>query len=294
MLNWLDDALRLVGRCCVLLFFALLAFVIAGIALKPAFPDGLPPGPTTALVLGFVGAFALVVGHIAVVLMFERGDWSVAGLHAESWRPLPLLLATVLGLVVIAVPAGVLLGMGSVAFETRPAGPWGSAALDALIWLAAPALYEELIARGYVFGTMARQWGNAAAIALTSLAFGLLHLWNPGATAISVGAVVIAGVFLGGVRLATGSLAAAWLAHLAVNWTQGALLHAPISGLTFLPAPGYALVPTGDAWLTGGTWGLEASPVTALTLLVVTFLLLAAARRKSPRRVTRRDSAAAR
>lgn len=288
MLNWIDDALRLIGRWCVLVFFAVLAFVIAGMALKPVFPDGLPPGPTTALVLGFVGAFALVAGHIAVVLIFERGDWSTSGMHAESWRPLPLLLSTLLGLAVIAVPAGVLLGMGQVEFQARPVGSWGRAALDALVWLAAPALYEELIARGYVFGSMARQWGNAAALAVTSLAFGLLHLWNPGATAVSVGAVVIAGIFLGSVRLATGSLAAAWLAHLAVNWAQGALLHAPISGLTFLPTPGYALVPSGEAWLTGGAWGLEASAVTALTLLVVTFLVLMVARRKSARRVTHR------
>lgn len=80
-------------------------------------------------------------------------------------------------------------------------------------------------------------------------------------------------MFLAGVRLTTGSLAAAWLAHLGTNWAQGALLHAPISGLTFLPTPGYRLVPSGPDWLTGGAWGLEAGAATAATLLVITFLL---------------------
>jgi hypothetical protein len=66
---------------------------------------------------------------------------------------------------------------------------------------------------------------------------------------------------------------AAWLAHLAINWTQGAVLHAPISGLAFLPTPHYRAEVSGPGWLTGGAWGLEAGAVTAATLLVVTFLL---------------------
>jgi uncharacterized protein len=149
----------------------------------------------------------------------------------------------------------------------------GPALMDALVILAAPALMEELLARGYALGVIARRYGEVPAIAITSLGFGLLHLANPGASAWSVGAVVIAGVFLAAVRLVTGSLAAAWLAHLAFNWVQGGVLHAPISGLTFLPMPNYRAEASGPAWLTGGDWGLEAGAATAVTLLVVTFLL---------------------
>jgi membrane protease YdiL (CAAX protease family) len=280
MMEWLDDALRLLGRLFVLALLSLAIFMLVGMVLKPVFPAGLPPGQDGLLVVSFVSVFALTLGHVGAVLMFERGDWTAAGLHAASWRPLALILATVTGVVVILLPAGALLGTGHLRVAEMPAGSWGGAALEALLWLAAPALFEELAARGYAFGAIERQYGATTALVLTSVAFGLLHLWNPGATPWSLAAVVIAGVFLGSVRLATGSVAAAWLAHLGVNWAQGAVLHAPISGLNFLPTPGYKLESTGPAWLTGGSWGLEAGAPTAATLLVVTFVMLYVARRK--------------
>ena len=283
MSDWLDDALRLLGRLVLMALFTVIAFMVAGIALKPAFPMGLPGGPDGVLVMGFIGVFALLVAHLAVVLIFERGDWGTTGLGPRSWRPIPLGVALASGLLVILVPAGVLLVTGHASFEQMPAGAWGPAALNTLLWLAAPALFEELMARGYAFGAIQRLWGAAAAIALTSVLFGVLHIWNPGATVWSVGAVTIAGVFLGVVRFTTGSLAAAWIAHLGVNWTQGAVLHAPISGLSFLPTPGYRFVPSGPEWITGGAWGLEAGGAAVLTLLVVTFLLLYARRAEQSR-----------
>ena len=287
MTSWLDDALRLFGRLIVLAMFALLAFFVSGIVLKPVFPDGVPAGPEGMLLFGFLGAVALLVAHVAVVLIFERGRWEVVGMGAHAWRPMPILLGAVAGILVIIIPSALLLATNQAHFETMPAGSWGSAALDAMLWLAAPALFEELIARGYVLGTIAKTWGEPAAITLTSLGFGLLHLGNPGATAWSVGAVVIAGVFLASVRLGTGSLAAAWLAHLGVNWAQGAIMHAPISGLTFLPTPNYRLVSEGPAWLTGGEWGLEAGAVTAATVLLITFLFFLSRRGASNRTMSR-------
>lgn len=280
-MSWLDDVLRLIGRLCVFAFAGLLTFFVAGMLLKPLFPLGLPAGPERLLVIGFVSAFAALLGHVAVVLLFERGDWAVAGLAPASWRPLPLALSLLAGLLVVLVPAGALVLSGHVAIVEGEAGAWAPAAFDALLWLAAPALFEELLARGYVFGEFERRANAVVAIAVTSLGFGLLHWWNPGATPLTIAAVVIAGVFLGTVRFVTGSVAAAFVAHLAVNWAQGAVLHAPVSGLEFLPTPGYRLVAGPPAWLTGGAWGLEAGAATAAMLLVVTFLFLAAARRRA-------------
>ncbi len=272
----------------VLALASVVALVVAGIALKPIMPAGLPPGRDGVLLLGFLTAFAALVGHVVVVLLFERARWTAAGLDERSWHPRGLLAGAVLGVAAIALPAAILFATGQVHFEESLGGSWGRAALDALVWLAAPALFEELIARGYALGAIAREWGETAAVVITSVAFGLLHLGNPGATAWSVVAVTIAGVFLAAVRLTTGSLAAAWLAHLGINWVQGAVLHAPISGLNFLPTPGYRLVSTGPTWLTGGAWGLEAGAVTAATLLVVTFLVFRARPASTRRREAKR------
>src|SRR6185369_2022928 len=91
---------------------------------------------------------------------------------------------------------------------------------------------------------------------VTSVAFGLLHLQNSGANAASITLVTLAGLFLGGVLVATRSVYAAWMAHFAWNWTMAVLFHAAVSGLS-MEAPGYRYVDAGPDWATGGEWGPE-------------------------------------
>jgi hypothetical protein len=55
------------------------------------------------------------------------------------------------------------------------------------------------------------------------------------------------------------------MAHLAWNWTMAAVLHVPVSGLSFA-TPGYRAVLDGPAWLTGGTWGPEGGIMAALIM----------------------------
>jgi hypothetical protein len=105
----------------------------------------------------------------------------------------------------------------------------------------------------------------------------LLHLFNPAPTVLSTVMVGIAGVFLAVVRVTTGSLYAASVAHFAWNFVQAALLHAPVSGLP-LPTPGYRLADSGPAWLTGGAWGPEGGLAAAAGMLLATFLLVRRAR----------------
>ena len=117
-----------------------------------------------------------------------------------------------------------------------------------------------------------------ALLVLTSVVFGVLHAQNPEATVPSLVVVTLAGIFLGTIVLATGSLWAAFTAHLAWNWTLGALLHAPISGLSTFAMPDYRVVDAGPDWVTGGAWGPEGGVGAAAGMLVATTLLIVRAR----------------
>src|SRR5690606_22219082 len=141
----------------------------------------------------------------------------------------------------------------------------------ALVLLPA-ALWEELLARGYLFSTLRERWGSPVALVVTSVGFGLLHLENAGANLQAVAQVIFAGFWLGGILLATGSLYAAWLAHAAWNWTMAALLHAPVSGTPF-STPGWELRDSGPDWATGGVWGPEGG-VFALVAMSLTLIYL--------------------
>jgi hypothetical protein len=172
----------------------------------------------------------------------------------------------------IVVPAGWLIWFGALRIVPAETGNWWAGAGLALAILVPASLTEELALRGYAFTLLRRAWGVTTAVLLTSVAFGLLHLFNPGVTAQSVVLVALAGVFLALVRLAFDSLWAAWLAHLGLNFVQLAVLHTPVSGLA-VPQPHYQTISNGPVWLTGGAWGPEAGAAAAFGMFGVSFLL---------------------
>jgi hypothetical protein len=130
------------------------------------------------------------------------------------------------------------------------------------------AVGEELLLRGYIFAVLRESIGWRWTLIATSVAFGLLHMSNPGAEAESVLLVVLAGFFLGSVLLATGSLYAAITVHFAWNWVMAAGLHSPVSGIAIV-APDYRVVDSGPDWLTGGSWGPEGGLAAALSMFAV-------------------------
>ena len=143
------------------------------------------------------------------------------------------------------------------------------------------AFYEELLSRGYLFATF-REWlGSRAAIMVTSVGFGLLHLFNPNVSALSIVLVTLAGFYLAAVLLATQSLYAAWIAHFAWNWVMAALLHVPVSGLP-LSRPDYQIVDAGPDWITGGPWGPEGGAAAGVGMLGGLAYLYWRARRSVP------------
>lgn len=221
-----------------------------------------------------------VAGHLITFHWVEPRRWRSARLDAAAWRPRAVGWAASLGAVAVAVPSAVLLAVGWLAIEAGPAGSSILAALSIALFLAPAALWEELVFRGYGFTVLAEWWGTPAALAITSTIFGVLHLSNAGATAASILVVVLAGVFLGGVLVVTGSLYAAFAAHFAWNWTLAAVMHSAVSGVPFT-TPDYRVVDAGPDWATGGTWGPEGGAGALVGLLSATFYLY--------RRRTRRE-----
>ncbi len=158
----------------------------------------------------------------------------------------------------------VLLAAGLMHFTSSPDdGSWMGAAVRISIVLLPAAFAEELLCRGYLLTVIRDSVGAPAAIGLTSVMFGLLHMRNPGATVASVLVVTLSGLLLATVRIRTGSLYAAGMAHFAWNWTMAVPFHALVSGLAF-EAPGYRAVTMEPAWLSGGDWGPEGGLIAAI------------------------------
>jgi uncharacterized protein len=196
----------------------------------------------------------------------ERGGWSLAALGRVAWAPRRLIAGALAGALAIALPTLLLIGVGDLTFVDEPVLEVGRTLAMSFAVLAPAALTEELLMRGYAFTVLQSVWGWPAATAATSIVFGVLHLGNPGVTPLAIANVMAAGVFLASVRLLTGSLAAAWTAHFAWNWTMSAGFHSAVSGLPF-GTPGYQLVDSGPDWRSGGAWGPEGGVFAAVGMI---------------------------
>ena len=217
-------------------------------------------------------ALAAVAAATYAMLRLEKLPWSAVGLDLAAASPRLLMRGTVIGAVTIGATSLILVGIQQLRIVATPDGSWwGLAARSAAVLLPA-AFFEELVIRGYVFAVLRRAAGWKIALIATSVVFGLLHVWNPGADAESILAVVVAGFFLGAIFLATKSLYAAGAAHFAWNWMMAGALHTPVSGLP-LATPDYKTVDAGPDWLTGGVWGPEGGLGAVAAMFIVLFFL---------------------
>ena len=131
------------------------------------------------------------------------------------------------------------------------------------------AVSEEIFFRGILFRMINRRWNIWVALVISALIFGGLHIFNDNATLWSSIAIAIeAGSLLGAAYAYSKNI---WLPigiHWIWNYTQGNILGFPVSGednVTSIITPEIS----GPQWLTGGSFGAEASVISAVIGLLI-------------------------
>ncbi|HEX4467948.1 MAG TPA: CPBP family intramembrane glutamic endopeptidase, partial [Gemmatimonadaceae bacterium] len=173
---------------------------------------------------------ALLGGHIVALRLIDHRPWSDVWMDRHAARPALLARGFLFGALAIALPTLLLIAIGWMRLRPSANGSLLGAALRVSIVLLPAAFYEELLTRGYLFAVLRETFGWKTTLIATSVIFGLLHLQNAGADVESIALVILAGVFLGGLLVATRSLYAAWMAHFAWNWTMAVVFHTAVSG----------------------------------------------------------------
>jgi uncharacterized protein len=203
----------------------------------------------------------------------------------EQRRPDELAAAKLLPHAVAGTAAGVLL-ISAVVGVLWLLGSYHVDGFNADVhWLAAflagglaSAVAEEIVFRGVLFRVTEEGLGTWAALAVSALAFGLIHIGNPDATTWSSVAVAIeAGLLLGLVYHRWRSLPLCMGVHLGWNFAEGAVYGIPVSGAKF---QGWLESSrSGPDWLSGGPFGAETSVVAVAISLVCSVALLVLALR---------------
>jgi CAAX protease family protein len=173
---------------------------------------------------------------------------------------------------------------------TSLAVPVGLAVLVKLLEWVAVGATEELVFRGYQLKNLAEGLSGkrsnphrslVLAAVVSSLLFGLAHLANRHATAVSTLNIVLGGFLLSLPVLMTGELAISIGLHVSWNLFEGTIYGFPVSGgepKTHL----LTLRETGPEVWTGGDFGPEAGLVCVVWMLIASVLLVAFIRLREP------------
>jgi membrane protease YdiL (CAAX protease family) len=186
-----------------------------------------------------------------------------------------------IGLAFGAILFAAVVGVAAIADVYNIIGEGGTAELlQAAVAVAIlPGFMEELLFRGILFRWLEEFGGSWFALALTAALFGLAHLFNPNATALSSFAIALeAGVLLGGAYMLTRNL---WMAiglHASWNFTQGWIFDVPVSGTDQHGMVEAQL--SGPELLSGGAFGLEASLIAMILATAAGVMLVVLAVRR--------------
>lgn len=292
-----DDRLRagwrLLGHLAFLIGFTVLT-TLAVIGLVYVAPVGLDAsgGALLAMQAGFM-LVPLLGATLLSAWLLDRGfrgqarrvgTLSGVGLGGPPLRVFGELTGGLLLGALALVPALAIMAIGGIYVDLAPVEPARWLGWTAI--LAAAATNEELLFRGYaclwIGAGLSRlvAWGADRAgltlpvpssaigfgivVVVSTVLFGLLHLSNPSAGALSSLNTTLAGLWLLVVVLRTRTLTWAIGAHLGWNHAQGLLLGLPLSGLD-VHTLGRSLPSVlqvsfdGPTWLAGGGYGPEGS-----------------------------------
>ena len=258
---FLDTERRLRNGWWILLFFAFMASMLIPLLI-------LRKG-----VVSFGAQLAIVaVASFICQLLRRRSIFVLIGRLDRKW-PVQFLVGCAAGAALMLIPAGFLGAFGFVTWTSSGASLGALAvSLPAIVAIVAT---EELLFRGFLFQRLIDGLGATLAQILIAAYFLLTHF---GALS-SAGDVrplasiniFVASLLFGLAYLRTRSLAMPLGLHFAANFTQGTILGFGVSGSaeTSLLEP---LRGSSPDWITGGSFGLEASLPGLIVILAATAL----------------------
>jgi membrane protease YdiL (CAAX protease family) len=224
----------------------------------------------SAALLGAAVAYLTYRTYVRVVEKRELVEFGRAGAFQESAAGLALGAALFAGAISILALLGAyrLVGAGSVS--------------DVVVPLAVAIMAgvgEEIVFRGLIFRIAEQSLGTFWALGISAALFGLAHLVGPSTSVYAAIAIIFeAGIMLAAAYILTRRLWFCIGMHIAWNFTQSGILVVAVSG-----PPSRGLLRgtlTGPDWLTGGSFGVEASIVAIVLCMTIAAVLLALAQRR--------------
>ncbi|WP_167759732.1 CPBP family intramembrane glutamic endopeptidase [Massilia horti] len=209
-----------------------------------------------------ISAIVVLLSYWAYVRLVEkRPVTELSRLNALSEIVVGLLIGTLM----VEAEIGALYALGH--YELTGINNWTMKLVQPLAVMVFVGVIEEVIGRGIIFRITEEALGSLPAILISALLFGLAHIPGKDAGVMAIGNTVAAGAFFAAAYMLTRRLWLCIAIHAAWNYTLGSIFSIAVSGQASSGLLNGRL--TGPEWITGGAYGLEASVLTLVALVIV-------------------------
>lgn len=127
---------------------------------------------------------------------------------------------------------------------------------------------EEIAIRGWLIPVLGNRSTPLTAILITSIIFGILHLFSSGVTVLSFTNLVLSGAFFAEYAIYSNNIWGVCGMHFSWNMTLGNIFGFSVSGFSDNVETVFRTKPIGASYLTGGDFGPEGGFITTVILFV--------------------------
>lgn len=227
---------------------------------------------STAFLIMLIGEIFLIAGVLIFCLLIEKRTPRGTGLSPRRCIP-KYLLGWVLGAAMMALIAAMCTISGDIRFVPVSEIRFGMILLFLLGYTIQGAA-EEFLSRGQHMLGLTRRYGLATAVLLSSILFGLLHVFNSHFSLLAMINITLSGICFALITLITDSIFCACAMHTAWNFLQGNVFGFSVSGNPLSPSVLNVTLTAGRGALwTGGAFGPEAGLAATVVLLLTALVL---------------------
>ena len=229
-----------------------------------------------------LNGLALVVAGVVLNRALVRAGWSTwpkLGWSAERSTGRDFGYGVGIGVIMGVGAIAVAVGGGGARLELtgEPVTAYLARAVPFGVVLAAAALGEELVFRGYPLVRLARAVGKAGATVVLAVVFAAFHVVNPEVSTVGLLNIGLASLVLSAAFFTPGGLPVAWGVHFGWNGALGIMADAPVSGIRF-EMPALEFIAGEPRWIAGGAFGPEGGMATTVVMGVALVWLVRRAR----------------
>lgn len=234
--------------------------------------------PWWLLLVSLLASGAMIAGAIIYCKFIEKRSIASLGIR-KSKIGLEYGAGAIIGLAMYALTVLIAYLCGSVTI-----GSSTNASFAIILFLVAFVIQgasEEIMVRGYLMVSVARDYKVALAVVFSSAIFSFMHLSNPGVTGVALLNIFIFGVFEAIYILKRGDIFGACAIHTMWNFAQGNIFGSSVSGMSRMPSLLEVTSNPDMVSANGGSFGLEGGFAATIVILIAIAVVLLIPPKKS-------------